>query len=88
MKVSDLRHLAEVNKSVTKRIYNPDTEDFTVNFHGEPHTIRALEIQEFPLHIANHIQKHLADKLLHKRGIKVNAEDDLLKIFGEIEVTL
>jgi len=88
MDVKELRHLAEVNKKLTKRIYNPDTDDFTVRFNNEPYTIKALEIQEFPLHVANHIQKHLADHLLNKRGIKVNVEDDLKNIFKEIEVEL
>jgi hypothetical protein len=88
MNVTDIRHLAEVNKSETKRIYNPDTDDFTVNFDSKPYTIKALEIQEFPIHIANHIKKHLANHLLHKRGVKINPEADLSKIFEEIEVIL
>lgn len=88
MGIYELQHLAEINNELTKRIYNPDTDDFTVTFHGKPHTIRALEIQEFPFHVANHIQKHLADHLLHKRGIKDNPQDDLEEIYREIEVIL
>lgn len=88
MDVHELRHLASIQDSQTKRIYNPDVEDFTVKWHGEPYTIKAMEIQEYPFHVANHLQKHLADKLLHKRGIKNSAEQDLKEIFKEIEVVL
>lgn len=88
MNIKELQHLAEINKDITKRIYNPDTDDFTVKFHNEPYTIHALEIQEYPLPIADHIKKHLADHLLHKRGIKDNPEADLKNIFREIEVNI
>ena len=87
MDIHELQHLADINKEITKRIYNPDTEDFTWNYHGNPFIVKALEIQEFDLPIANHLQKHLADKLLWKRGIKTNAEEDLKNIFKEIEVS-
>jgi len=72
----------------TLRIYNPDTEDFTVKFNGVSYTIPALEIAEFPYFVANHIKKHLADLLLAKRGTKTNPEDDLKEIYKEIEVSL
>ena len=88
MDIHELQHLAEINTELTKRIYNPDTDDFTVNFNGSPHTIHALEIQEFPIHIANHIKKHLADHLLHKRGVKESPQADLENIFKEIEVII
>ena len=88
MDVHELRHQADINNSKTSKIYNPDTADFTVNYHGEPYTIHALEITEFPFPIANHIKKHLADHLLNKRGVKVNPQDDLKKYFEEIEVSL
>ena len=86
MRVQELQHLAELNKDKLTRIYNPDVEDFTVIYHSAPVTIRALEIAEFNIHVADHIKKHLADHLLHKRGIKTNAEEDLKTIFKEIEV--
>ena len=86
--VRDIQHLAEVNSKKTARIYNPHTEDFTVEFHGDPYTIHALEMDEYPLAIANHIKKHLANLLLQKRGIKTNVEDDLAAIYKEIEVLI
>mgnify|MGYP007134649114 CR=1 FL=1 len=71
------------------RIYNPDTEDFTVNYDGKPYTIHALEMEKFPTAIANHIKKHLADHLLHKRGDGDRGPQAVLdKIKKEIEVEL
>lgn len=83
-----MRRLAEANSVKNVRIYNPDVDDFTVKYEGEPYTIHALDIQEYPHHIAQHIKKHLADHLLWKRGIKVNPQDDLTEIYKEIEVEL
>lgn len=88
MRVKELRHLAEINASKQVRIYNPDIEDFTVNYHGSPVSIRSMEMQTYAFEVANHIKKHLANKLLHKRGIKNSAEDDLKEIFKEIEVQI
>jgi len=84
----ELQHQAKLNEEKTIRIYNPDTDDFTCNFHGEPYTIHSLEMAEFTFYIAKHIQKHLADRLLHKRGIKESPRADLENIFKEIEVLL
>ena len=86
MRVKELRRLAELNKDKAIRIYNPDIDNFTVNYHGSPVTIRALEIAEFNADVANHVKKHLADHILNKRGVKSNVEDDLAGIFKEIEV--
>lgn len=84
----ELQHQAEVNSQKTISLYNPDTNDFTCNYVGKPYTIQALEITKFPFYIAHHIKKHLADHLLHKRGIKENPEADLENIFKEIEVNI
>ena len=70
-------------------IYNPDLEDFSVEFTSDKgikktHTIRAMEYKEVEPHIAEHIAKHLANKLLHDRGIKNNPELDLKGIRKEI----
>ncbi|HEC65810.1 MAG TPA: hypothetical protein ENI23_10970 [bacterium] len=69
-------------------IYNPDLEDFSVQFTSEkgPKTykIGAMEYEYFEPHIAEHIAKHLANKLLHDRGIKNNPEMDLKGIRKEI----
>ena len=66
------------------RILNPDTEDFTVKYHKKSYTIEALGTAEFPEHIAEHIKKHLADKLLEKKGARTNPVDDLKEISEEI----
>ena len=86
--VRELRHLAEKNKDKTVRIYNPDTEDFTWKYHGKEYTIPALNMEQFPVDIANHLKKHLADYILNIRGVKDNPEDDLKKIYKEIEVEI
>jgi hypothetical protein len=88
MRVKELRHLAEINASKQVRIYNPDLEDFTVNYHGYPVTIRSMEMQTYAFEVANHIKKHLADKLLHKRGTKTSPQDDIQAIYKEIEVQI
>ena len=88
MDIHELKHQAKINESKTLKIYNPDTADFTVKYHGEPYTVHALEMESFPLPIANHIKKHLADHLLNKRGIKSNPQDDLVKYLKEIEVSI
>lgn len=88
MGVKEIQRLAEANSQKTLRIYNPDTDDFTCNYHGKPYTVRALDMEEYPLPIANHLKKHLADHLMWKRGVKVNPEVDLKEIFKEIEVEL
>ena len=86
--VRELRHLAEKNNESIVRIYNPDTENFTCKYNGVSYTIFALEIEEFPLPIANHIKKHLADHILNKRGVPLdsNPQDFLKEIYKEIEV--
>jgi hypothetical protein len=72
-----------------KLIFNPDTEDFTVNYNdgngSKEYTIKALSIKLFPTDLADHIKKHLADKLYWKRGQKTNYEDDIKSIYQEIE---
>ena len=86
MNVKELRRLADIKDNSNKKIYNPDTDDFTCVFHNNKYTICALEIQEFSFHVAKHIQKHLADHLFNKRGVKVNPQADLESILEEIEV--
>ena len=68
------------------KIYNPDSDDFTVKYDGKPYTIRGLEIDEFPEHIANHIKNHLADHVMNKRGVRVNPNLDKENIKKEILV--
>ena len=73
-------------------VFNPDIEDFSVKYDingdGNPvtFTIRSLESEPFEPVIAEHIIKHLATHLLHKRGVRHNPELDLKNIRKELEV--
>ncbi len=69
-------------------LYNPDKEDFTITWAGEPHTIHAGEIETYPKWLADHMAKHLCKKLIGDRGIKVNYEADYEKIMKEIQTDL
>lgn len=73
-------------KPSVKTIYNPTTDDFTALYNGKPYTIKALDMKEFEDHIADHLTKHLANKILHSRKIKLNPEADLIEIEKEIQV--
>lgn len=87
--VKEKQRLAEANANKTSRIYNPDVDDFTYPYHGKPYTIHALEMEEYPVEIANHLKKHLADHLLFKRGIgDIGTDEQLAKIYKEIEVEI
>lgn len=76
-----------------KLIYNPDGEDFTVTYdineNGIPEkfTIPAGEAKRFITPIADHIMKHLANRLVMKRGIKTNYQDEYERVLKEIEQT-
>lgn len=85
MDVHEAKRNYKRNLKKRKKIYNPDLEDFTVKYADKAYTIKANELQEYPLFIANHIQKHLATHIANKRGIKVNPDYDLVKINKEIE---
>lgn len=67
-------------------IYNPDSQDFTVNYGGKPYTIGTKEGLKFPKEIANHIAKHLAKHLVFKRGIKRNFDADYKEVLKEIYI--
>lgn len=75
-----------------KEVYviNIDNEDFSITYdlkgNKEPelYEIKSLEIGKFPEPVAEHIKKHLAEKILNKRGVKTNYTDDLEKIINEI----
>jgi hypothetical protein len=50
-------------------------------------TIHALESEEFDLPIARNMLEHLAHEVLHERGTKTNAFDELAKIREEIIIS-
>lgn len=55
-------------------IKNPTSEDFTVNYNGEPYSIKAGEAKPFVHSIARHIAKYLSDKILDKEFQKKRTE--------------
>ncbi len=83
-----LKRESEERNKEKVRIYNPDSEDFTVRLADKSYTIRSLEIELFNYRVANHMKKHLATHLLNKRGRKdgLNVNDSLEEIKKEIEV--
>lgn len=74
-------------------LFNPLVHDFSIKYDvsgkGEPceFTIHALESNEFDLPVARNMLEHLAHGVLHERGIKTNAFDDLAKIREEIIIS-
>lgn len=75
-------------------VYNPTKEDFTctydTNGDGQPlsYTVNSMDIAFFPDFIAEHVKKHLADKIIQARGVKTNHEDEYKDILEEISVKL
>ena len=75
-----------------KSLYNPLKSDFTVQWSGngtpQDYTIHAGEIGTYPVALANHIEKHLAEHINGIRGQKTNHDDDIKEIRKEIEVEI
>ena len=75
-----------------KTLFNPLSKDFSITYDINENKspvefkIRALDFGEFPDPVAENMIKHLSDEVMHTRGIKLNAEDDLKEIREEIEV--
>lgn len=72
-------------------LFNPLSEDFSYIYKDDmdvPHTytMRALEISFFDPPVARFMAKHLSDAVYHKRGQKLNHDDDIQEILKEIEV--
>jgi len=84
--VRTLKAEAEDRTKETKRIFNPLTSDFTVLYAGNPYTVRAHDMAEFPVEIADHVQKHLVTEILNKEN-KFN-EIDRQKAIEKTTVTL
>lgn len=72
-------------------IYNPDSEDFSTTYdldgNKQPlrYTLHAKEYGIFPSAVAEHLQKHLAHKIVMKRGVKTNYADEYQQVLKEIE---
>lgn len=55
----------------TLYVTNPTSDDFTVNFNGEPYTVGAGEKKSYPEFLGFHIAKHLSDKILREEIAKI-----------------
>lgn len=64
MEFTQLEKIAkDFDDTQSKGVFNPLNEDFTVLFGGKPVTIKSGEFEIWPEHKANHVAKHLADKI-------------------------
>ena len=85
--VIELLRQATIRKEKKKWIFNPDSKDFTCKYEGKKYTVKAQETAEFLAVIADHLKKHLANHLLHKRTTKkYNAEKELKRIYREMKI--
>ncbi|RLG43309.1 MAG: hypothetical protein DRN81_06795 [Thermoproteota archaeon] len=86
--VSDLKREADQRNKKTRRIYNPLTDDFIVKYSGKKYTLPALDWGEFVLYLADHIEKHLIDKIINKRGVPTdtNREAYTEKLKQEVRI--
>jgi hypothetical protein len=73
----------------TKSVFNPSSEDFSVEYNDDngikTYTLPGLKMASFPTNVADHVRKHLADKLYQSRDNKVNYEVDIKSILEEID---
>lgn len=69
------------------KLFNPDDRDFTVNYHGKPVTIHALEIEEFDYHVGQHIKKHLVKHLLGKADKIIATDEEIKEVEQKVEVS-
>lgn len=82
--------LKKKRNEAPKYIFNPLNEDFSVDYDvpgkgRTTFTIHAREAESFPTYIANHVKKHLANRVLHTRGVRFNVDADLQEIGREID---
>lgn len=73
-------------------VYNPLNEDFSVfydvNGDSDPKefTVPANEIMYFDPIIANHVKKHLAEKIVWAEGAKPNFDDAFKEALKRVSV--
>jgi hypothetical protein len=70
----------------TTKIFNIDVEDFTGYLNKEPYEIKKGEYRTLPKFVAEHLAKHLIDRILQKKGIKDTLRDTPLRrsLFAQI----
>lgn len=82
-------------QKVKRYVYNPDTHDFSitydVNHNQEPieFVIPAREMVAFSEPLLQHVTKHLANKILIKRGVSAGTwDEEYKKVMNEILIDL
>ena len=69
MKVKDIQHLAEINSKKKLKVFNPTTKDFKWKYNRKEYTIPKGEVKEFKYHLAQHLAKHLIDKIMTENSL-------------------
>ena len=72
----------------TTYIYNPTKEDFNYPFDRKNYTMPSMKISNFPKYLADHLAKHLAQKLALTESSKIHYEDRLNKWLEVIYVKI
>jgi len=57
-----------------KGVFNPTIEDFECLYGGKPQTLKSGEKKILPEPLANHIAKHLADKICRMKNLELLQE--------------
>lgn len=88
-----MERLPDGPNTTLKYLFNPLTEDFTTTYANDAnkpitYTCPSMKISEFPTYLADHIAKHLAQKIVFKRGIQHNYEQDFRAVLQEITIIL
>ncbi len=69
-------------------LYNPSKDDFIYPYNGQDQFMPSREITTFPKFLADHLAKHLAQKLALEDGSKIHYEDRLARWLDKIYVKL
>jgi hypothetical protein len=69
-------------------IYNPMKEDFVCQWEMVNYTVPSRTIQTFPKWLADHIAKHLADKMANADETGIHHEDKINRYLEQIYVKL
>ena len=86
--VVDLKREAKENAKKKIRLYNPDTEDFSVKYGPNTHTIKSLDSEEFQYTIAIHVKRHLVNHLINKRQLGIYSPLERKEIEDEVEMKI
>lgn len=82
--VKELKRANEARNSEVVDVFNPDTQDFVVEYDGLSHTLKAGKMKKFTYRLGHHVAKHLADKILNKRNLKTNQEPNRSELLKRI----